>query len=101
MTEENLNSIVDEIKEDFQLPPYLNDETVMRAVKRCAHRLSKLNPDADFDDEGDATGKSLLVNFAYYELQHQSHEFEKNYEQMILSWQLSAVGSEVEEDEGD
>lgn len=82
--------LIEEIRTDFQLPPYLSDETIKRSADFAEHRLRSLNEDADF--EADLTARELLKNYVYYDLLHRPEEFEKNWSQTIMSWQLQAEG---------
>jgi hypothetical protein len=93
MTDELLIELSDEVRKDFQIPPYFDNATINRALRESEARLIQLNPAADF--ETDAVGRSLLKNYAYYHIYHKPEEFEKNYEQLVLSWQLSAASEEA------
>jgi hypothetical protein len=94
MTETQYKSLADEIRADYQIPPYLSDETLIRSIKTCESRLSRLKPNADF--ESDKFARSLLSNAVYYDIHHNSDEFMKNYREDVMTWQLSEV---VEDDE--
>lgn len=84
--------LVAEIRADFQLPPYLDDVVVQRALVECRARLLSLYPDADFDK--DNIGRKILKSAVYYSLNHRYEEFELNYNSLILSWQLGAKVNE-------
>lgn len=93
MTNEQLTAIREEIRADFQIPPYTPDAIIERAVQRCAARLESLKPGADFGT--DTIGRGLLGNFVYYDLVHRYEEFLVNFGPDIRSWQL---GGEVEDE---
>lgn len=80
--------LIAEMRDDFQIPPYFDDEVIGRAVDECATRLQSLNPTADF--ETDKEGRMLLKNATYYSIYHRYEEFEQNYASLIYSWQLGA-----------
>ena len=61
MDEKTLTDLIDEMREDFQLPPYLADAYIKRAIQECCLRLSNLNPGSDLTE---GTGKMLLKNAA-------------------------------------
>lgn len=82
--------LITEIRTDFQLPPYFQDDTIQRSIRFAENRLLMLNEVADF--ESDLTARTLLKNYAYYDLFHKTEEFEKNWKQTIMSWQLQAEG---------
>lgn len=82
------DKFVKEMFDDYQLPPYLSSDVVKRAVHECSARLLSLYPDADF--EKDQQGRMLLKNATYYSINHRYEEFEKNFADVILSWQLGA-----------
>lgn len=90
MTAEQNVILITEIRTDFQLPPYFPDDTIQRSIRFAENRLLTLNEEADF--ESDLTARMLLKNYAYYDLFHKTEEFEKNWKQTIMSWQLQAEG---------
>lgn len=87
MTNEQLTAIREEIRADFQIPPYTPDAIIERAVQRCAARLESLKPGAGF--ETDTVGRGLLGNYVYYDLVHRGEEFLQNYGADVRAWQLS------------
>ena len=89
-----LTTLCEEIRADFQIPPYTPDAIIERAVLRCAARLESLKPGVDF--ETDTIGRGLLGNYVYYDILHRGEEFLQNYGPDVRSWQLS---EEVETDE--
>lgn len=93
MTSEQKAALIDEIREDFQIPPYQTDDVIERAIDKCYARLSALQG-LSFDPDVDLVGKSLLCNAVYYELYHRYEEFELAWGPNILSWQLGAEVSE-------
>lgn len=99
MTSEEITTLVAEIREDFQLPPYLADAVIERSAGFARARLSSLNKAADFIS--DETSRMLLKNYVYYDLNHRTEEFERSYAQTILSWQLEAKGEDADESESD
>lgn len=84
-----ITTLCEEIRADFQIPPYTPDEVIQRAVQRCAARLDSLKPGADF--ETDTLGRSYLKDFAYYDMVHRYEEFLQNYGPDIRAWQLQEV----------
>lgn len=86
MSDDFIALLNQQLRADYQLPPYFADATINRSIKRCAAELESLNPGADF--EKDEVGRGLLCDFAYYDLTHRYDEFFKNYEPHILQWQL-------------
>lgn len=83
------DKFIAEMRDDFQIPPYFEDEVIERALDECTGRLLSLNPAADF--EADAQGRMLLKNAVYYSIYHRYEEFEQNYANLIYSWQLGAT----------
>lgn len=94
MDNELITTLCEEIRTDYQIPPYTPDEVIERAIVKCAARLDSLKPGADF--ETDALGRGYLKDFVYYDMMHRTEEFMQNYGADIRSWQLS---EEVETDE--
>lgn len=85
-----LEKIVYEVRCEFQIPPFFPDEGLANYAKEGQARLTYLNPKANL--EKDCTYRSLLKNYIYYAYHHRLHEWEENYRNLIVSWQL---GSEV------
>lgn len=81
-----------EVRREFQIPPYFPDEGIERYIKEGKARLDSLNPGRDPDQ--DDTYRMLLKNYVNYAFHHKVNEWEQNYANLILSWQL---GSEVPE----
>lgn len=83
---EELINIVDEVREEFHIPPYISDIVMLRKAKECFHVLKNLNPPADL--ETDLDFRRLLKNFIYYSYTGISDQFMKNYQEDILTWQM-------------
>lgn len=85
-----LEGLIYEVRQEFQIPPFFPDEGLTNYAKEGEARLLHLNPKADL--KKDYTYRSLLKNYIYYAYHHKVHEWEENYQNLIVSWQL---GSEV------
>ena len=83
-----LESLIYEVREEFQIPPYFLDESILNYLREGEARLKFLNPLADL--KTDTTYKMLLKNYVYYAYHHKVNEFEENYGSLILSWQMGA-----------
>lgn len=81
-----MDKIIEDFKEEFQIPPYFPDMNLINYYQEGCIQLSGLNPYADF--ENDAMAQMLLKNYMYYAYNHRVDEFVKNYEQLILQWQM-------------
>lgn len=84
--------LASEVRREFQIPPYFPEEIIEQYLKEGKARLDGLNPGRDL--EKDPTFRMLLKNYVYYAYHHKVNEWEQNYANVILSWQL---GSEVAE----
>lgn len=93
ITAEELEQLIVEVRQEFQIPPYFPDNSLGNYIKEGYVRLKKLNPVAQL--EVDLDFRMLLKNYAYYAYHHKVNEWESNYAPLILSWQL---GSEVDTD---
>jgi len=87
MSEELIAAIVGEIREDYQIPPYTDDNVIARSLLKCSARLESLRPGADF--ENDMVGRGYLKEYVYYDMVHRGEEFLQNYGPDIRAWQLS------------
>lgn len=87
-----MEELIAQVRTEFQIPPYFPDESIKNYLEEGKQRLDELNPGRDL--EKDKTFRMLLKNYAYYAYHHKVNEWENNYSNEILAWQL---GSEVEE----
>lgn len=95
MDSSTLTTLIAEMRDDYQLPPYLSDDVIGRALTRADARLTQLRPDTEAVDET-TSGTFFVKMYAYYMLCKKGDEFEKDYAADLLSWQLNA---EVTDDE--
>lgn len=86
-----MEDLLTEIRVEFQIPPYFENEHLKQYLKEGISKLSNLNPGRDA--ETDLIYRSLLKNYVYYAYHHRLNEWESNYASTILSWQM---GTEVE-----
>ena len=82
-----LYELCGEIRIDNQVPPYTDDDVIIRSIKRCAARLDSLRPGANF--ETDTIARGYLKDFVNYDMLHRGEEFLQNYGPDIRAWQLS------------
>lgn len=87
-----MEELIAQVRMEFQIPPYFPDESIKNYLEEGKQRLDELNPGRDL--EKDKTFRMLLKNYAYYAYHHKVNEWENNYSNAILAWQL---GSEAEE----
>lgn len=92
-----LIDLVDDVRADYQIPPYTPGDVILRAVKESAARLSSL-VETEIDWNEDDTARELVKARTYYSLNHVLDEFEKNYGHEIRAWQLGMeVADETDE----
>lgn len=87
----DIGKLINEIRTEFHIPPYFDDRGIENYINEGVARLDFLNPGRNYDK--DLIYRMLLknyVNYAYYGI---VNEWEKNYEQTIVMWQM---GSEVQ-----
>lgn len=87
-----MDTLITQVRREFQIPPYFPDDALKDYAREGKQRLDSLNPGRDL--EKDLTFRMLLKNYVYYAYHHKVSEWEQNYANTILSWQL---GSEVKE----
>lgn len=87
-----MEELIAQVRTEFQIPPYFPDESIKNYLEEGKQRLDELNPGRDL--EKDKTFRMLLKNYAHYAYHHKVNEWENNYSNAILAWQL---GSEAEE----
>lgn len=85
--EEIIKQLKTDVREEFQIPPYFSDTALEHYLDEGCAYLLKLNPNADLAK--DLEFQSLLKNYVYYAYHHKVHEYINNYQEAILSWQLS------------
>lgn len=91
------DSVIEEVRTDYSVAPYVSDDTLMRYAAEGGAALSRLVIYADFDN--DLVARSLLKNYIYYALNLVTNEFWENYRADILQWQWahSEDGDDVDE----
>lgn len=87
-----MEELLAQVRTEFQIPPYFPDASIKNYLEEGKQRLDELNPGRDL--EKDKTFRMLLKNYVYYAYHHKVNEWENNYSNAILAWQL---GSEAEE----
>ena len=92
MDESTIEALAVQIRREFQIPPYFPDDALGNYIKEGKERLDKLNPGRDL--ENDFTFRMLLKNYVYYAYHHKVNEWEQNYANTILSWQLGSEAAE-------
>jgi hypothetical protein len=96
------NGLIDEFRTDFQIPPYISDDSLQRYAYEGEAALGCLVLGADFSNDLEARG--LLKNYMYYAHNHVVNEFFENYKSDILRWQWHHElndGTGAEEGEGE
>lgn len=93
MSKEELATLVKEMRDEFQIPPYYEDTQLTILAKEGERTVGGLNPGCSITD--DLTYRMLLKNYMYYAYHHRVHEFMENYASVILTWQME---TEVEAD---
>lgn len=88
----SIERIIEEVRTEFQIPPYFEDDALKNYIKEGEATLLGLNPGRDV--ETDELYRMLLKNYAYYAFHHKVNEWKVNYAELVLQWQLS---TEVEE----
>lgn len=83
---ESMVKLCNEVREDFQIPPYASDDTIRRYIEEGKAYFEQLVPGCDF--EKDSVYRSLLKNYTYYAYHHCVNDFLENYKNAILTWQL-------------
>lgn len=87
-----MEELITEIREDYQIPPYFSDKGIKRLITEGMAYLSVLNPGCDV--QSDVVYRSLVKNYSYYAYHHKVDEFQKNYAEMILTWQLESEAAD-------
>ena len=67
------NGLIDEFRIDFQIPPYISDDSLQRYAYEGEAALGCLVLGADFSNDLEARG--LLKNYMYYAHNHVVNEF--------------------------
>ena len=87
-----MEELVEEIRREYHIPPFFEDEGLESFVKEGMYRLEKLNPGRDYNE--DLTYRSLLKSYDYYAYHGKVDSWSENYSSTIVEWQM---GSEVPE----
>lgn len=87
MTDQELKKLTDEVREEFQIPPYFSENSLKNYVSEGIFELTKLIPTIDF--VADLHARSILKNYVLYAYNKKLDEFFINYNPNILRLQLS------------
>ena len=79
------DTLIEEFRTDYQIAPYVSDDTLTRYAKEGEGALSNLVLSVDF--ERDHIARSLLKNYMYYAMNHVVNEFWENYRNDVTQWQ--------------
>lgn len=91
MNAETLKQIVEEIRSEFQIPPYFPDVSLQNYAKEGERYLQSLVPIIEF--EQDLTARSLIKNYVYYAYFKKLNGFVENYNSNIVGWQMERCGN--------
>ena len=83
-----LERIIEEVRTEYQIPPYFSDEGLINYAKEGMRYLLTRNPSGNI--ESDEVFQMLLKNYMYYAYYHRVNEWKDNYASMILEWMLNA-----------
>ena len=86
MGKEELATLINEMRDEFQIPPYYDDNQLANLAKEGEFTVGKLNPGCSITE--DLTYRMLLKNYMYYAYHHRVSEFMDNYASVILTWQM-------------
>ena len=87
MTDKQLLEVIEEVRKEYQIPPFFNDNGLKNFLQEGEAFLLGLNPGCDLDI--DLTYRMLLKTYTYYAYHHKINEWQKNYQNAILNWQLT------------
>lgn len=86
MTGDERELLVQEMRDEFQIPPYYNDMQLTNLAKEGEMVVGGLNPGQSISE--DLTYRMLIKNYMYYAYHHRVSEFMDNYARVILTWQM-------------
>ena len=81
----NFESLVEEFKEDFQIPPFISFETLKNYAQE-GYQFLKSKKDEDFDINVDHSARALLKEYMNYAYFKKRNEFEDAFQSAIYSW---------------
>lgn len=84
-----ITDIIDEVRVEFQIPPFFTDEALTNYIKEGNAELSKLVENIDYNK--DLIARSLLKNYVHYAYFKRIPDFFENYQSNIVSWQMSLI----------
>ncbi len=86
----DMEELIEEIRREYHIPPFFEDEGLENFIKEGIYRLGKLNPGTDYNE--DLMYRSLLKSYVYYAYHGKVDSWSENYSSAIIEWQM---GSEV------
>ncbi len=84
--------LIDEIRGEYQIPPFFSDDQLNTLVSDSMYYFSKLFDGVDFDE--DRSARELLKARVFYAFNKRLDEFSENYANDIVRWQLQYVKAE-------
>lgn len=89
MEDKLVNTLIEELRGEYQIPPYYTDKSLTNNIKEGNDELLRFVCEIDYDK--DLTARSLLKNYVYYAFFNKTYEFFENYSKDLLSWQMSKL----------
>ena len=96
MIETLIINLIDELRGEFKIPPYYEDDALTDYLKEGDAYLTDLVANINYDN--DLLARSLLKNYCYYAYFKKLDEFNEVYNASIIKWQMSKIGDLDEKD---
>lgn len=83
--------LIGELRRNYQIPPYVSDETLDGCIERAKGHFEQLARGCTQFIGADPTLKGLVMDYAYYDHKHAVNDFLDRFKSVILTWQVNMV----------
>lgn len=89
MDEILINKIIEEVREEYRIPPYYSDNSLKNHINAGVQLLLQIVDIVDFND--DLVARSFLKIYVLYAYNQKADEFRVNYNADLVAWQMDKL----------
>lgn len=89
MDENSVKRIIEEVREEYRIPPYYSDDSLKSHINTGVQTLLQIVDEINFDD--DQVARSFLKNYVLYAYFQKADEFRINFNADLVAWQMDRL----------
>lgn len=89
MEKELIDSLINEIRDEYNIPPFIKNEKLEVLIKQSNQYLCDMVENIDYSK--DLRARELLKNRVFYGHNNKINEFYNDYQFDILGWQFACM----------